>query len=151
MPVTVTYTVTRIKEMAKLEEEFMDVLQNIEFALVTVYKEDEEMTDYEAEEAINSLIRLYTAEERKRNAPNLNLSGPAELAFERVKGMCELRLGREKLQSGDKNKEPFDSNLEPIALNDLIACLKRVRRSIQKWNRDYGRRGYYDFVRQFVR
>jgi hypothetical protein len=136
--------------MAKLEEEFMDVLQNIEFALVTIYNEDEEMTDYEAENAINSLIRLYTAEQRKRDAPDLNLSGPAELAFERVKGMCEWRLGREKLQSGDKNKEPFDF-MEPIALNDLIACLKRIRRSIQKWNRGYGRRGYYDFVRQFVR
>jgi hypothetical protein len=136
--------------MAKLEEEFMDVLQNIEFALVTIYNEDEEMTDYEAENAINSLIRLYTAEQRKRDAPDLNLSGPAELAFERVKGMCEWRLGREKLQSGDKNKEPFDL-MEPIALNDLIACLKRIRRSIQKWNRDYGRRGYYEFVRQFVR
>jgi hypothetical protein len=137
--------------MANVEEEFMDVLQNIEYALVTVYKEDEEMTDYEAEEAINSLIRLYTAEQRKRAEPKLDLSGPAELAFERVKVMCEMRMGREKLQSGDENKEPFDFNMEPIALNDLIACLKRVRRSIQKWNRDYGRRGYYDFVSQFVR
>jgi len=137
--------------MAKLEDEFMDVLQNIEFALVTVYNEDEEMTDYEAEKAINSLIRLYTAEQRKRDAPDLDLSGPAALAFELVKGMCEWRLGREKLQSGDENKEPFDFNLEPIALNDLIACLKRIRRSIQKWNREYGRRGYYDFVSQFIR
>ncbi len=137
--------------MAKLEDEFLDVLQNIEFALVNVYNEDEEMTDYEAEKAINNLIRLYTAEQRKRAAPDLDLSGPAEVAFERVKGMCELRLGREKLQSGAENKEPFDSNLEPIALKDLIACLKRIRRSIQKWNRDYGRRGYYDFVSQFIR
>ena len=137
--------------MAKLEEEFMDVLQNIEFALVTVYKEDEGMTDYEAEKAINSLIRLYTAEQRKRADPDLDLSGPAELAFERAKVMCELRLGREKLQLGDENKGSFDPYMEPIALNDLIACLKRIRRSIQKWNRDYGRRGYYDFVRQFVR
>ena len=136
--------------MAKLEEEFLDVLQNIEFALVSVYNEDEEMIDYEAEKAINSLIRLYTAEQRKRDAPDLDLSGPAEVAFERVKAMCEMRLGREKLQSGDENKELVDF-MEPIDLNDLIACLKRVRRSIQKWNRDYGRRGYYDFVSQFVR
>jgi len=137
--------------MTKLEDEFMDVLQNIEFALVTIYDEDEGMTDYEAEKAINGLIRLYTAEQRKREAPELELSGPAEVAFERVRAMCELRLGREKLQSGDEKKRPFDLNLEPIALNDLIACLKRVRRSIQRWNRDYGRRGYYDFVRQFIR
>lgn len=136
--------------MAKVEEEFMDVLQNIEFALVTVYNDDEEMTDFEAETAINSLIRLYTAEQRKRDAPALDLSGPAEVAFERVKAMCDWRLGREKLQSEGENKELVDF-MEPIALNDLIACLKRVRRSIQKWNRNYGRRGYYDFVSQFVR
>jgi hypothetical protein len=137
--------------MAKIEDEFPDVLQNIEVALVSVYNEDEEMTDYEAEKAINSLIRLYTAQQRRRDEPDLDLSGLAELAFERVKLMCDWRLGRENPQSGDENNELFAPDLEPIALNDLIACLKRIRRSIQKWNRAYGRRGYYDFVSQFVR
>jgi hypothetical protein len=136
--------------MAKIEDEFTDVLHNIESALVTVYNEDEEMTDYEAEKAINGLIRLYTAEQRKRTAPDLDLSGPAELAYKRVRVMCEFRLGREELRSADGTEALFNSILEPIALSDLIACLKRVRRSIQKWNRDYGRRGYYDFVRQFI-
>jgi hypothetical protein len=141
--------------MPKVEDEFLDVLQNIEFALVSVYNEDEEMTDYEAEKAINSLIRLYTAEQRKRAAPELDLSGSAESAFERVQGMCEVRLGREKLYKGDEDNEdnePVDLGMvKPIHLNDLITCLKRVRRSIQRWNRDYGRRGYYDFVSQFIR
>lgn len=135
--------------MTKLEDEFMDVLHNIETALVSVYREDEEMTDYEAEKAINGLIRFYTAEQRKRDASDLDLSGPAEEAFDQVKMMCEWRLGRENFLRAESG-EPVDLGIEPIALSDLLACLKRVRRSIQKWNRDFGRRGYYDFVNQFL-
>jgi hypothetical protein len=136
--------------MTNLEEEFMDVLHNIETALVSVYDEEVEMTDYEAETAINGLIRYYTAEQRKRAVPDLNLSGASEMAFRRVKVMCEWRLGRENLDLKDEGGKDFELDIEPIALGDLLACLKRIRRSIQKWNRDYGRRGYYDFVRQFM-
>jgi len=30
-----------------------------------------------------------------------------------------------------------------------IACLKRVRPSVEKWQKQLGRRGYFDFVEQF--
>ncbi len=33
----------------------------------------------------------------------------------------------------------------------MIACLKRIRSSIQLWNKEGGRRGYLNFVSQFVR
>ena len=48
----------------RIEDEFLDVLQNIEAALVSVYKAHSEMTDYDAQAAVNALIRLYQAEIR---------------------------------------------------------------------------------------
>ena len=43
------------------EEQFMDVLQNIESALVSVYKAHADMTDYDAQAAVNALMRAYQA------------------------------------------------------------------------------------------
>jgi len=39
----------------------------------------------------------------------------------------------------------------PKTLDEIIACLQRILRSIELWQRERGQRGYYDFVSQFVR
>lgn len=38
----------------------------------------------------------------------------------------------------------------PLALDEIIACLKRIRKSIEHWNRRGGRQGYLNFASQFV-
>ena len=40
--------------------------------------------------------------------------------------------------------------LRPLSLDEVIACLKRIRKSVQKWNRQAGRRGYLQFVAKYV-
>ena len=134
--------------MGDFEEEYQDVLQNIEFALVQVYRDHDEMTDWEAEQAINGLIRTYTAEERGRSEPNLRLQPLAEEAYERVMAMCEWRLGRSQLldDAGEEVNLPVSS----ITLSEMVDCLKRIRRSIQMWRKEGGRRGYFDFVGGFL-
>ncbi|HEX6385877.1 MAG TPA: hypothetical protein VF177_14500 [Anaerolineae bacterium] len=134
--------------MGDFEEEYQDVLQNIEFALVQVYREHDDMTDWEAEQAINGLIRTYTAEERSRSEPNLRLQPLAEEAYDRVVAMCEWRLGRTQLV--DESGEEVDLLIEPVTVSEMVDCLKRVRRSIQMWRKEGGRRGYFEFVGQFL-
>jgi hypothetical protein len=41
--------------------------------------------------------------------------------------------------------------LEPVPFDVIVECLKRIRKSIQRWNREGGRQGYLKFVEQFVR
>jgi len=130
------------------EEQYQDVLQSIEFALVQVYRDHDEMTDWEAEQAINGLIRTYTAEERGRSEPNLRLQPLAEEAYERVMVMCEWRLGRTQLLD-DAGKE-VNLPVESITVSEILDCLKRIRRSIQMWRKEGGRRGYFDFVGGFL-
>ena len=44
-----------------VEEEYLDILQNIEFAIMSVYRENPLLVDFDVEAAINALISLYHA------------------------------------------------------------------------------------------
>lgn len=135
--------------MNKFEEQYMDVLHNIEFALIRVYREDETMTDYEALEAINGLIRTYTAESRRRPAPELKLKELAQAAYDGMEAMCELHMGRATHTSEDG--EPESLPIAIITVGEILDCLKRIRRSIERWHKEMGRRGYFDVVGKYVR
>ena len=45
----------------------------------------------------------------------------------------------------------FPSFLQPITVEEIIACLKRIRKSVEGWYKRGGRRGYYEFIQQFVK
>lgn len=146
----------------KFEEEYMDVLQNIEFGIVSVYRKYSELTDYDTLNAIEALIRYYTAEEQHKDPPSTRLSDRAQLVFYSVKEMCDMRLGRQSLDI--KQSESFISKIfklkffksktkpkiEPKTLSEIIACLKRLRTSIRSWNKRGGRQGYLKFSSQFI-
>lgn len=130
----------------KLEEEYRDVLQNIEFAIVSVYHDHPELTDYDVADAIQILARQYVAEATKRYPPYSNLSERAEMVVQAAKSMCEWRLGRNTLETneGEKIAGPLNS------LDEIIACLKRVHKSVQFWTQRGGRQGYLKFVSKYV-
>ncbi len=132
------------------EERYEDVLQNIEFGVVQVYGEHPEMTDWQALRAIEALIRAYQAETRGRQTAPPSLDTLAQEVYDSVEAMFEWRLGRETLFQ-DEEGEPVELTVEPITLDEIIACLKRVRKSINRWNRRGGRQGYLTFVSQFIR
>ena len=33
---------------------------------------------------------------------------------------------------------------------EMAACLKRIRKSVDRWNKESGPRGYLNFVRQYI-
>ena len=77
------------------------------------------------------------------------LNERAMLVYERVEAMCEWRLAARSLLSADMRKRgPWP---EPVTLDVIVACLKRIRKSVQRWNKEGGRQGYLTFVGRFVR
>jgi hypothetical protein len=52
----------------QIEEEYQDVLQNIEFAIVQVYREDRTLLDSDVLESLEALQRYYQAQARQRSA-----------------------------------------------------------------------------------
>jgi len=49
-----------------LFEKYQDVLQNIEFAIVSIYRENLEMTDYAVIRSLEAIINHYSAEKQER-------------------------------------------------------------------------------------
>jgi hypothetical protein len=132
----------------RFEEKYEDVLQNLEFSIVRVYRNNPEVSDWDALDAVEALIRRYTAEERNQAVSAVRLSALAQQIFDAVGAVCEWRLGRQELP--DRQGQPPDLEPEPKTVGEIIACLKRIRRSIRMWDKQGGRQGYLNFVRQFL-
>jgi hypothetical protein len=129
-----------------LEEEYLDVLQNIEFAIVSVYRERNDLRDYEVMRALDALIDFYRAEARGHIPKEFHLPEKETLVFQRVQDMCEFRLGRENLGS---NVQAF--SIEKKTADEILACLRKIRKSVDRWNKQGGKQGYLQFVSEFVK
>src|SRR5881296_3607098 len=72
----------------------MDVLQNLEFVVVEIWRAHPEMTDYVAARAYEAAFQLYRSELRGHQPKPANLTGLDAIAFESLRAMCDFRLGR---------------------------------------------------------
>ena len=166
-----------------LEETYLDVLQNIEFAIVSVYREQSELRDFDVMRALDALIDVYRAEHRGHVPKEVRLPEPELRIFQRTKELCELRLGRQGVISDTatpaSDADTADSDLPgvrkalrsvtgwfsrqappspqelpmpaEITVAAILACLRKVRRSVDKWNKRGGPQGYLQFVQQYIR
>jgi hypothetical protein len=129
--------------MPAFEETYLDVLQNIEFAIVSVYRENPDLLDYDVDKAVNLLWTEYRNEKQDRTMPAPQLAVNAQKVYVRVKSMCEWRLGRRNLE---KDGQPVEMDIKPLTLDEIMACLKRIRKSIELWTKQGGRQGYLYFI-----
>ncbi len=134
--------------MARIEDEYADVLQNIEFGIVATYRQHPEMSDYDVMRMLEALMDTYKAEKIGRAPRNFGLSDVEQLCMDAVHRMCVWRLGRTGLPGG----APWsaDREMEHSSVDEILLCLKRVLKSTKRWNKDGGRQGYLNFVAQFV-
>jgi hypothetical protein len=134
-----------------VEEEHLDVLQNLEFAIVEVYRKTPDLIDAEVLTAIESLVRIYGAEAQGKSLRSRPLGGMSQSVADIVQVFCELRLGRSPI--ADPPIEPDDrpgGDLPTISLEVLVDCLKRIQSSIKFWNKKNGRQGYLNYIQQFI-
>lgn len=129
--------------MPAFEDEYMDVLQNIEMAIVSVYREHNDLLDYDVDKVLNVLWTEYRNEKQGRTTPTPRLGVNARLVYDRVKEMCEWRLGRTDIKAG---KGSVRLKSEPITVDEIMDCLKRIRKSVDLWNKQGGRQGYLYFI-----
>lgn len=132
----------------RVEDQYFDVLQNIETAIVAAYDDRSDLLDAEVLDAIDALIRTYAWEKDGRGAPTLRLSDRAQLVFDSSRRMCEWRLGRQSLNPGTVEQE--DAKPDELTVSDVVLCLQRIRSSVRLWTKQGGRQGYLDYVRRFL-
>ena len=132
----------------KIEEQYEDVLQNIESRVVAVYHTQPELTDWEVELAYEALIQFYNAEAHGRSVEVRQLPGIQAEVVHAAKAMCEWRLGR--LTLSDKRGRPIKFPMKPLTAAEIVACLKRLRKSVRFWTKANGRQGYLNYIVQFL-
>jgi HEAT repeat protein len=130
-----------------IEEEHQDVLQNIEFGIIQVYREKSDLIDAEVLTAIDALVRLYGAEAQGKTLSPRSVRGIAKQVMESVQAMCEWRLGRSRLEDIEGK---FGELPPPESIDVIVECLKRIQSSIKFWTQKGGRQGYLNFVKQFI-
>ena len=130
----------------KVEDEFFDVLQNLEWTIVNEFRQDPTVLDLDARDAAHALVRHYEAESESRAAPGARLPERARRIFDAVRPICEWRLGRAPLP--DKSPSELVTTLTAA---ELVLCLKRIRKSIEFWTKEGGRQGYLNYVSEYVR
>jgi hypothetical protein len=131
------------------EEQYLDVLQNLEFAIVQAAREYPELTDWHAQSAVNALMKLYRAEAAgdEIRDPSARLDPLAKEVYDGMHSMAEWRQGR--VEVFDEDGEPMEISLEPLTVQEMYDCLKRIRKSIQKWTKWGGRKGYLNYIDEF--
>jgi hypothetical protein len=129
-----------------IEEEYLDVLQNIEFAIVQEYRKNAALLDYDVLDALEALIRYYRSQSIGKQPPVPRLAERPSQVFEAGLQMCEMRLGR----SGEGALQ-LSAGVRPLTIDELVLCLKRIQKSAQRWNKQGGRQGYLTFINQYIR
>ena len=128
----------------RIEEEHTDILQNMEFAINSVHKENPTMSDHSVTRAVDALIEHYRAVARNHVPKATRLDDPDSIIFHHVWMMCEYRLGRSVIGG-----EPLPDEL--VTTPDVIlACLRRIKKSVEFWNEYGGRQGYLTYISNFI-
>lgn len=130
-----------------IEEEYEDVLQNIESGIIQIYKENPDLIDAEVATALEALVRIYGAEAQGKSISTRPIRGVSKKVMESVQQICEWRLGRATIGNpkGKLAKAP-----PTVEVDAIVACLKRIQSSIKLWTQKGGRQGYLNFVSQFI-
>lgn len=126
------------------KDEDIDILQNLEFVVAQVWRKHREMTDHAALRAYDAVFEQYRAEERGHTPKPCTLTGLEGETFEGLQAMCEYRLGRKPLS------DAADEPIEPVSLERLVDCLRRLRKSVERHTKHGGRQSYLTFIDRFV-
>jgi hypothetical protein len=127
----------------KPTDENLDVLQNLEFSVVEIWRANREMSDYTALHAYESCFQFYRDELRGHPPKPHTLTGLETTTFEAVKAMCEFRLGRGPMAGADK--------LPAVPLETITNSLRKLAKSVARHTKQGGRQGYLTFIDRFLK
>jgi hypothetical protein len=128
----------------KWTEDNLDVLQNLEFSVVQIWRANRKMSDYAALHAYEAAFQFYRAEMREHTPKPHTLSGLEAMVFDDMKAMCEFRLGRGSCPVAGPEKVP------PVPLEKIVDCLRELSKSVARHTKQSGRQGYLTFIDRFL-
>ncbi|MFT5193018.1 MAG: hypothetical protein ACI9EW_000176 [Cellvibrionaceae bacterium] len=134
----------------KVEEEYQDVLMNIEFAILGEYRNNRDLRDYDIDVVINTAIRYYDAQRKQKVIKLGTLSDQQQQVYDSLFVITILLLnGFSGLQTKDGQEISIPESRK-ISVEVLILCLKRIRKSVKLWTKRNGPKGYLTFLDTFL-
>lgn len=125
--------------MMNVEEDCIHILHTLETVVLQQYRKNPALTDYEVLRAYETTIMFYTAQQKNQDPKLVALSPLEQTLYDSISITC-----RECVDG----KGIFRS--EPVGVDVIIACLKRLRKSVNMWTKNYGRQGYLNYIRNFI-
>jgi hypothetical protein len=107
----------------EFEEKNLDLLQNLEFSVVSVWREHPDMTDYSVLRVFETALQVYRDEARGHAPKPHTLTGLDIVAFDCLKSMCDWRLGR----GASPDEGAGMQEIPPVPLDALLDCLRTPR------------------------
>jgi hypothetical protein len=131
-----------------LDDKYMDTLQNIEAAVVSVYDDRSDLIDYDVEEAYDALIDHYKRRARDQTPREPSMTEKPQAVYDVVKSVCDWRMGQSVASNplGLPDVAPSPTR----SPDELVSCLRQLKKSLQGWRKRGGRQGYLNFIDQFV-
>lgn len=130
----------------EFEEKNLDLLQNLEFSIVDVWRTHPALTDYAVLRVYEAALQIYRDEARGYAPKPHTLTGLDNAAFESLKSMCDWRLGRRANPSvGGGTPE-----IPPVPLDQVLDCLRTLIKSVKRHTQIGGRQGYLAFIDKFL-
>ena len=133
-----------------LEDKHLDLLQNIEFMVVSVYRDVPSMEDREAIRALDALVQYQrrVAAGQTPTAPD-NLSENEQLVFDRVLGIIAERRAMAPPEEAPKRFSVLNKKTNSFE-DTILACLRKLHKSAVRWNKRNGKQGYLKFAIQYL-
>lgn len=128
----------------KWTDDNLDILQNLEFSVVEIWRRNRAMSDYSALRAYEAAFQFYRAEARGQTPKSHGLTGLDADVFDAVKAMCEFRLGR------DKSPMKAPEGVPAVPMEKIVDCLRELSKSVQRHTKLGGRQGYLTFIARFL-
>lgn len=126
------------------------VLNSMERVIIDLYRAHPDLTDHQVDKILNALERVYTAEIRSKSPPTLRFTPLEQQLYDELKAVCDAWLQRIDLATANKGRKyPFELDSSKT-VEDIITCLKRLMRSIKLWTKEYGMRGYLNYIKDYL-
>jgi hypothetical protein len=142
----------------EVTETYMVQLHSIEQAIIAIYRQNEELVDWDVLRVVETLINEYQAKRTDRATRSKPLQPNAQEVYENVRPVCESLLEQStmKVETQEKKFGIFpikvvkEIPVASISIDEIILCLKSLRGSIQFWSKESGRQGYLEYVNKFI-
>mgnify|MGYP001083488105 CR=1 FL=1 len=132
-----------------LTDAYVGILLHLENAIHEIAYANKEISDGQIELALERLIRHFQTEAGGREPRPTRLGAGSQQVFDGTMIAAELLLGHAEASVAE-TREPLAIGNESISHGELIACLKRLRKSVRFWSRQGGRRGYVSYIHNFL-